>query len=125
MKNTKYALKSINELLIATGSHVIFCITCYHLGLATELFQRKGVRIPVLRIKSVPVRNTRAMDGIPMNRFQSLAIASLLGDIKQAALYRAGASLRVADKRSDTGGRVATLIGTASWEVDERLDVAG
>jgi len=52
-------------------------------------------------------------------------IASLLGDINQTALYRAGASLRMADKRSDTGGIVATLVGTASWEVDERLDVAG
>ena len=121
----------------------------FSIGLATELFQRKGVQIPVLTIKSVPVSNTRPIDGIPMNQsrpvalispssleelalepapehaLQSLVIASLLGDIKQAALDRAGASLRVADKRSDTGCRVATLVGTASWEVDERLDVAG
>ena len=66
-----------------------------------------------------------ALEPAPEHALQSLVTASLLGDIKQAALYRAGASLRVADKRSDTGGIVATLVGTASWEVDERLDVAG
>jgi len=54
-----------------------------------------------------------------------LVIASLLGDIKQAALDGARTSIRVADERSNNRGRDDALVGAASCMLNEKRDAAG
>jgi len=54
-----------------------------------------------------------------------MIIASLLGDVKQAAPNRAITTIRVADERSNSRGRDATLVHMRSWVLNGKLDAAG